>query len=503
MMSCHDSSSLRCCCCCFSKATKSSKQGKSEKDRKRKEHAARVLNQQNKQKKPRISDEAAPSESSKFEALFKERSQGFEMEFAFRNAPPRPPVGPCFVGLGLDGQLQESSQYHPTVELNYTWKLHSEPDLGVPLAPSAMDALCYQQQNTPKAKLHADDEALLNWTGPMGDTAAEELKLKRDQARAAARLALKGKTLPTVATPTLTQPKKKKEFSRVLDENMQSWMKKTTYLANDYSRKVHDFTSLAKTKQKTEKDLEEKQARMDEHRSANMVSKTFQQTPIVKHPSKPHLKPVSELPLLPNAQHWGQAYTHVVLDNPPKGEDAASLQEPLDHAFVAHVEKQQANARMTCQLLVPSSQQDDEYRPMQQYDLDVVPLKEEDAPHVHFAVWVGEDNTATYLPVSSRVSLSTGRPVKTRTTNEISRRPASQEEKRAFQERTSEVDADVAKALEEAPAANDDDADKNKSAPSYNPMEVDNNSSSDDEPQAAEGTSLGAGTTSTTIAAEG
>jgi len=450
------------------------------------------LNQQNKQKKPRIEE---PSESSKFEALFKERAQGFEMEFAFRNAPPRPPVGPCFVGLGLDGQLQESSQYHPTVELNYTWKLHSEPHLGVPLAPSAMDANCYQQKEVPTIKLHPDDEALLNWTGSMGDTAAEELKLKRDQARAAARLALKGKAVPTAPTPTLTQPKKKKEFSRVLDENMQSWMKKTTYLANDYSRKVHDFTSLAKTKQKTAEDLEAKQASMDEHRSATMVEKTFQPSPILRHPSKPHLKSVSELPLLPNAEHWGQAYTHVVLDNPPKGEGSATMKESLDHAFVAHVQKQQANARMTCQLLVPKDD-DEHYRPMQQYDLDVVPLKEEDAPHVNFAVWVGED-TATYLPISSRVLLSTGRPVKQQTTNEISRRPATEEEQQAFQERTAEVDADIEKKLSE-PASTGRAESSKTAASSYNPMDDD---SSDEELQ-AEGSTLGAAAT-TTITAEG
>ena len=36
---------------------------------------------------------------------------------------------------------------------------------------------------------------------------------------------------------------KKKAFSRVLKEGMQTWMKKTTYLSNDYSRKVHDFST--------------------------------------------------------------------------------------------------------------------------------------------------------------------------------------------------------------------------------------------------------------------
>ena len=41
-------------------------------------------------------------------SLFADRTGGFAMEFKFRNAPPRPPVGPCFVGLGLEGEFQES-----------------------------------------------------------------------------------------------------------------------------------------------------------------------------------------------------------------------------------------------------------------------------------------------------------------------------------------------------------------------------------------------------------
>ena len=72
---------------------------------------------------------------------------------------------------------------------------------------------------------------------------------------------------------------------------------------------------------------------------------------------------------------------------PKKGVEEASLEKPLDHAFVAHLKKQQANAGMICQLLVPKEDEEgdnDKYRPMQQYDLDVVPLNEEDGPHVHF-----------------------------------------------------------------------------------------------------------------------
>eukprot|EP00957_Ditylum_brightwellii_P056127 4255448-Ditylum_brightwellii.AAC.1 len=69
--------------------------------------------------------------------MFTRRAEGFLIDLNFRNAPPRPPVGPCFVGLGLDGELTDNwTRYRPSnaVEANYTWKLHTEPDLGVPLA---------------------------------------------------------------------------------------------------------------------------------------------------------------------------------------------------------------------------------------------------------------------------------------------------------------------------------------------------------------------------------
>ena len=45
--------------------------------------------------------------------------------------------------------------------------------------------------------------------------------------------------------------RKRQKFSRVLDEDIQSQMKKTTYLTNDQYRSVHQFKSLADTKKET------------------------------------------------------------------------------------------------------------------------------------------------------------------------------------------------------------------------------------------------------------
>ncbi len=410
-----------------------------------------------------------------FSKLIEEK--GFQIDFRFRNAPPRPPVGPTFVKLSLHGALQNASHYQPmnAVEVNYTWKLHSEPDLGVPLAPSAMDLQSYRAPATTASttEFSSDDLALLDWKGSMGDTAAEELKKRRDRVRAAARLALAGKTplpdantisAPPSSTPSSSNPfakssANKKEFSRVLDETMQSWMKKTTYLSNDYSRKVHDFKSLAQTKQQVEVDLKRKQAEMAKQRSTKFISSSFSSkttTRTLVHPRNKQLKPKWQAPLLPNVGHWGQAYTHVVMDKVPNDD-----KESLSRAFVANVEKKDANARMTCQFMIPKQQQqqqqddkDEEqqqqgevYGPIQQYDLDVIPLKEEDVPHVNFCIWINhEKHEATYLPISSRVQLSSGRPSSKKQTYQlaISRRGLNNDEREDIRQRMAEVDLDIA-----------------------------------------------------------
>jgi len=422
-------------------------EGQIEKERKRKEHAQKILQKHGgERKKHKTAPEAT---SSAFQALFKQRAQGFEIAFKFRNAPPRPPVGPSFIGTDLDEKLREISQYKPlnAVEVSYRWKLHSEPDLGVPLAPSAMDPSSYVHTSPEEVTLHPDDLKLLEWKGSMADTAAEELKKSRDNARAAARLALMGKSparllLEKTNPPTANAASTKKPFSRVLDETMQSWMKKTTYITNDYSRKVHDFKSLATTKQELAQDLEVRQQKIMQRRSRSAVSNTFEdcKLPVHKHPGKKGIKPVAEMAFLPNVKQWGNSYTHVVVDKPP-GEDIKFL----DKGFIANVQKKDATARMTCQLFVPSDNDVEPYQATQQYELDVVPLKEEDAPHSNFCIWANsETKNALYTPISSRVQLSNGRPLKKKNHKMIvTKRPINDEDRVEVDERVAEVDLDI------------------------------------------------------------
>jgi len=310
-----------------------------------------------------------------------------------------------------------------------------------------MDPLSYNQTKPEETPLHPDDLKLLEWNGSMADTSAEELKKRRDNARASARLALMGKSpsrllMEKTKSASSGAASTKKAFSRVLDENMQSWMKKTTYITNDYSRKVHDFKSLAKTKQELAVDLEVRQQKIMQRRSAPAVSKTFDdcKIPVLKHPSKKGIKPVAEMAFLPNIKQWGNSYTHVVMDKAP-GDDVAFL----NNAFVANVQKKDATARMTCQLFGQSENDTGSYQAMQNYELDVVPLKEEDAPHVNFCIWINpENNKAFYTPISSRVQLSNGRPIRKKNYKmNVTRRPMNNDDRTEVDERLAEVDADI------------------------------------------------------------
>ena len=376
--------------------------------------------------------------------------QGFQVEFRFRNAPPRPPVGPIFVGKPLDVVLEEQSQQYKTlnsVEVNHRWELHTENELGVPLAACAMDIQSYQKTSD-NTKLHPDDHALLDWKGSLGDTAAEELKIRQDRARAAARAALTGRAMPVKQTTNITgaaAKTKKAKFSRVLDEGMQTWMKKTTYLSNDYSRKVHDFKSLAKTKQELGEELEQKRAEISKKRSAAAIAQSFETTKI-EHPSKKKLKVKRTYPLLPNVQAWGKAHTHIIIDKAPTMVKPYALRD-LQKGLIANVEKPEHKPKMACDVFVPAKQVEgeDQYLAVQSYDLDIIPLKDEDSPQMHFCFWVDkEKGLATYLPLPSRVQLATGRPLREMVYRGVQRRPLTEEEMKEEEERTAEINEELA-----------------------------------------------------------
>ena len=310
-----------------------------------------------------------------------------------------------------------------------------------------MDPKYYKSASTGNKKIHPDDLDLLEWKGSMGDTAAEELKKSRDNARAAARLALLGKTV-TDKTPTKgvalkgsSSASTKKAFSRVLDESMQSWMKKTTYITNDYTRKVHDFKSLAKTKQELAENLEIQQQQIAQRRAAPAISKTFEECKqaVIRHPSKNNLKPVAEMPLLPDLSRWANSYTQVVMDKSP-GSDVDGLKKGM---IANVVSSQEMSDPTTCQLFVPREGLD--YQAVQQYELDIIPLKDGDEPHMNFFMWLDPDaGTATYKPIPARLNLSVGRPLNDKNfIMQVTRRPLTEEEIIASEKQIAEDDMDL------------------------------------------------------------
>jgi len=442
-----------------------------EKDRKRKEYRQNILKQHGQahsehasKKQKRSSDVSSSSGGSEFQKLFEQRAQGFQIDFRFRNAPPRPPVGPCFVGQNLDAVLLQHAQHYRalnTVEVNHRWKLHNESDLGVPLAPSAMDLASYKPvpKTAPKPALHPDDDALLDWKGSLGDTAAEELKLRQDRARAAARAVAAGRALPqpkpsktaAAAAKGSATKRPKKAFSRVLDETMQTWMKKTTYLSNDYSRRVHDFKSLAQTKQQLAVDLEVKQEEIQKRRSKAAIAKSFDQSAQPVHPTKKGMKAKHVFSLLPDTNYWGMPFTHLVADKKPQLPEQYQ-QTDMNQGLVANVEKPDQSAHMTCQIFVPSKRDTPEgqesknyYESVQGFNLDVIPLKDEDSPHSNFCLVLDRaKGVASYIPLPSRIQLSTGRPSRRPVLRPVLRRSETTAETTEREERLAEIDTDMA-----------------------------------------------------------
>jgi Paf1 len=536
----------------FGDTTQAAKESKSdaqlEKERQRKEYRQRILQQHGGAKSsgdkrksaasPGLAAAGAPVITSKFRQIFAQRAQGYHIDFKFRNAPPRPPVGPTWMikrsaqnrnihdpfPSFLEGTLKNlctqytSNPWLHSVETQYTWPIHTDESsfVSVALASTAMEAVLYEKAgvNTDdgtRDKLHPDDVAILNWKGSLGDTAAEQRKQRQDRSRAEARglinpndpIQVSNKTTGNNALAQKLKERQaaaevksgRKSYSRVLDDPLQTWMKKTTYLSNDFGRKVHDFKSLAQSKQELAEDLETKKVEIASRKSIQAIVSSFEfhsshtvdDMSYLKHPLRKDLKPAKVFTLLPNVAHWGHAYTHVVMDKCPNLRSSPSKHQVSElsetPALIANLVERDANSRMSCQVWVPaksdkptdetSSDEADDmdtseleesrptkrtrlYDPVQEFDLDVLALKQAHVPHANFCIWLNPaTSTATYLPIASRVQLSAGRPVLASATEEnvetadllrrkVFRRPMTITEKTAVEERQAAVDREMA-----------------------------------------------------------
>ena len=227
------------------------------------------------------------SSISAFQNVFDKRSDGFLIEMKFRNAPPRPPVGPFFVGPGFEEALMKKwVNYRPanSIELNHSMQLHDEKHLiaSCAIIPSSLDANHYKQldnsSNMTSVTLDPADEKLLSWTGSLGDTGAEELAKMRDVTRANATGAELDSEAPSSSKRIvkIELANKEKKDSRVLAEKNQRWMKKTTYLSNDQSKSVHQFKSQAVTKMESKVAIDSELAAFKENAGGvEAVEKSF------------------------------------------------------------------------------------------------------------------------------------------------------------------------------------------------------------------------------------
>ena len=178
-----------------------------------------------------------------------------------------------------------------------------------------------------------------------------------------------------------------------------------------------------------------------------------------QHPTKRGVTVVYDAPLLPDFPTWGFAYSNVIIDNLPKGSDIKLTMNRLQNAIIGDVDrKEQQSKKMECHLLVQSDDKRDvdsneslTYEVLQQYDLDVTPLRDDEEPDSHFLFFVDQSNqVVTYHPIQSRVQLSSGRipNKKFSAPMEVSRRALTATEKREIQVRTAEVDEELAYNLE-------------------------------------------------------
>jgi hypothetical protein len=137
----------------------------------------------------------------------------------------------------------------------------------------------------------------------------------------------------------------------------------------------------------------------------------------------------------------------------------------LTQSFVTNVHRSDASSRYACAVQVPAPESDattttetettepnnkvqQMYRPAFAYDLDVVALRQQDAPDVNFCFLIEKDlhgnDVVTYIPIASRLLLTTGRPAKKNIPHPLERRPLTDQEIEEMEERMAEVDRDMA-----------------------------------------------------------
>lgn len=180
----------------------------------------------------------------------------------------------------------------------------------------------------------------------------------------------------------------------------------------------------------------------------------------IQHGSKKGLTVEWVRPLLPDRENWGLSLSHTDIQ---EGEDEDKKRKSRNGRGIivdvdSKVESDSVRTqKMICSLIGavnPGSEDLEEretYSVTQAYDLEVIPLRKETEPDVHFLLRVSEeDGGAVYFnPLNTKVNLSQPRPAPAMK-RRVKRRVMTQEEKEASDDLRSEVDVKLALQLQAA-----------------------------------------------------
>jgi len=154
---------------------------------------------------------------------------------------------------------------------------------------------------------------------------------------------------------------------------------------------------------------------------------------------QPDLKVVSSIPLLPSSKTWPNSYVVADIPAPTDNSNPANLST----SFITDVSpKDSQSSKLVCSVFAGEDEPGVKEL-WRQYDIDVIPLRDDEtAPDTHFVIAV-HDDVAYYQPITARVVCSTGRVGKGRERRRVRRRGQTGEEKGEWDRAQAEMDRDT------------------------------------------------------------
>ena len=173
----------------------------------------------------------------------------------------------------------------------------------------------------------------------------------------------------------------------------------------------------------------------------------------LKHPTKPGLTAVSSLPLLPDRVSWPASFAIADISQPQQKKQRVSS-DLLNTCLIGDVDQKSAT-KLLANVLVEESPGSAEnvYKVWQEFDLDVLPLKEDNLD-TNFVIIVDKEAGACYYhPLSSKLVLTTARLSKNKDRRKVDVVDLDEEETKAWKQKQARMDQDVFEELYPSVAA--------------------------------------------------